>query len=123
MNCRNCGEKTTSRNSYNYYCSNRCQQDYQMNKKIESGNFSAQTAKKWLIKKNNCCSICGIKEWNNKNIVFILDHIDGNSYDNSLDNLRLVCPNCDSQLPTFKNRNKGNGRFSRRERYNNKESY
>ena len=36
---------------------------------------------------------------------------------NIISNLRLVCPNCDSQLPTYKNRNKGNGRHSRRVRY------
>jgi hypothetical protein len=33
------------------------------------------------------------------------------------ENLRLICPNCDSQLPTFKMRNRGRGRHSRRQRY------
>lgn len=47
----------------------------------------------------------------------VLDHIDGNSTDNCRDNLRLVCPNCDSQLPTYKARNKGSGRAWRRQRY------
>ena len=40
-----------------------------------------------------------------------------------LDNLRLVCPNCDSQLPTFKGRNTGNGRYYRRQRYKAGKSY
>ena len=53
----------------------------------------------------------------------ILDHIDGNADNNNLINLRLVCSNCDSQLPTYKGRNKGNGRFKRRERYANNQSY
>jgi hypothetical protein len=56
-------------------------------------------------------------------LVLVLDHIDGNSENNRRDNLRLVCPNCDSQLPTFKMRNKGKGRYSRRQRYAEGRSY
>lgn len=61
--------------------------------------------------------------WNNKDIVLILDHIDGNPDNNNPSNLRLVCPNCDSQLPTFKSKNKGNGRAYRRLRYKEGKSY
>ena len=60
------------------------------------------------------CTICGISCWNNKDIVLIVDHIDGNPLNNSVSNFRLVCPNCDSQLPTYKNRNLGHGRICRR---------
>ena len=37
----------------------------------------------------------------------ILDHENGNSNDNRAENLRYLCPNCDSQLPTRGGRNKG----------------
>jgi hypothetical protein len=47
----------------------------------------------------------------------VLDHIDGNPDNNRRDNLRLACPNCDSQLPTYKSRNRGSGRAFRRQRY------
>jgi hypothetical protein len=56
------------------------------------------------------CSICGIDSWNNKPLMLILDHINGIPDDWSISNLRLVCSNCDSQLPTYKSKNKAGGR-------------
>ena len=47
----------------------------------------------------------------------VLDHIDGHASNWRLKNLRLVCHNCDAQLPTYKGKNRGNGRHLRRERY------
>jgi hypothetical protein len=53
------------------------------------------------------CFICGIVEWRNKPLSFNLDHEDGDKWNWSLSNLRLVCPNCDSQQDTFSGRNIG----------------
>ena len=48
------------------------------------------------------CSECGLPPiWNNKKLTLQLDHIDGNRADNSLKNLRLLCPNCHTQTHTF----------------------
>ena len=69
------------------------------------------------------CGVCGISEWNGKPITLEVDHIDGRSEDNSPDNVRLVCPNCHSQTATYKGRNRGKGRHSRRERYSLGKSY
>lgn len=49
--------------------------------------------------------------------MFVLDHIDGDGTNHVRSNVRMICPNCDSQLPTFKARNRGNGRHFRRQRY------
>lgn len=63
------------------------------------------------------CSVCGTTEWNNQPVPLLLDHVNGHADDNSVTNLRLVCGNCNMQLPTFAGRNRGHGRFSRRQRY------
>lgn len=55
---------------------------------------------------HNVCSCCKITDWNNKNLVMHLDHIDGNSHNHKLDNLRMLCPNCHSQTETYCGRNK-----------------
>ncbi len=39
-----------------------------------------------------------------------IDHIDGDSENNKEENLRLICPNCHSLTPSFRNLNKGKGR-------------
>jgi hypothetical protein len=55
--------------------------------------------------------------WNGAHLAMIIDHIDGDATNDSRMNLRLICPNCDSQLPTYKAKNRGNGRYYRRQRY------
>lgn len=53
------------------------------------------------------CAICGMEPfWNGKELILTLDHINGNTNNNELSNLRWICPNCDRQLPTYAGRNK-----------------
>jgi HNH endonuclease len=54
----------------------------------------------------NRCALCGMESvWNGKPLVLVLDHINGVSNDYRLENLRLLCPNCNSQTETFCGRN------------------
>lgn len=64
---------------------------------------------KRLIKENiikNECNICKIDLWNNRPISLHLDHINGDSTDHRIDNLRFLCPNCHSQTDTYCGKNK-----------------
>jgi len=53
------------------------------------------------------CSQCGnMGSWEEKPLVLRLDHINGDSRNNNIENLRFLCPNCDSQTSTYCGRNK-----------------
>ena len=55
------------------------------------------------------CVECGIENWNGKDIVLEIDHINGDNTDNRIENLRYLCPNCHSQTSTYKGRNINSG--------------
>jgi hypothetical protein len=54
----------------------------------------------------HCRFHTGKLKWNGQELKLILDHIDGCRYHNRPENLRLLCPACDSQLPTRGGANK-----------------
>jgi hypothetical protein len=56
--------------------------------------------------KQNKCEECNLdSKWNDKPINMELDHINGNSKDHRLANLKILCPNCHSQTDTFRAKN------------------
>lgn len=106
------------------YCSSKCFHGHRLATRAANNILSHKSAKRYLLLSNPRCALCSTGEtWNGKPLVMVLDHIDGNADNNQLDNLRILCPNCDSQTPTFKNRNKGRGRYARRTRYHEGKSY
>ncbi|MCK9446570.1 HNH endonuclease [bacterium] len=65
--------------------------------------------------KENKCEICGLIEWNGKDISLHLDHIDGDHTNHKLENLRILCPNCHSQTDTYCSKNKRNVKYTKTE--------
>jgi DNA-binding CsgD family transcriptional regulator len=55
--------------------------------------------------KQKLCEVCGIAAWNGRPISLALHHMNGDRYDNRIENLQLLCPNCHSQTDTFAGRN------------------
>lgn len=43
------------------------------------------------------CNVCGLVEWNNSPMVLEIDHINSCYWDNRLENLQFICPNCHAQ--------------------------
>lgn len=64
-----------------------------------------------LQERGHCCESCGLREWLDKPIPLELEHIDGNNRNNIKDNLKLLCPNCHAQTPTYRGRNKNSGKI------------
>jgi hypothetical protein len=108
------------------YCSIQCQQDTRYKQSVTAwlsgdhpgGNEMgvSKFVRRWLIEaRGECCEICG---WDQTHEVtgrvpIEVDHI-GHFADHRPSNLRLLCPNCHSLTPNFKNLNGGSGRPSRR---------
>jgi len=118
-NCLNCGINVTKPNSEGKYCSLKCQGKHKKKENIQSWLNGERTIRRkliceWLTEKYGYkCSSCGISEWQNKPLTLWVDHIDGDASNNSPENFKLICPNCDSQQETFGGKNYGKGRKSR----------
>jgi len=82
---------------------------------VENSTYSRKRLRKRLIDNGILkyeCAICKTgPHWNGNPMPLILDHINGINNDNRLENLRFVCSNCDSQLPTYKSRNIKKNKF------------
>lgn len=120
--CPTCNKYFTVTKKRKKFCSKNCNMSYRHNEHIKQieqyGSFSInnsvspnlRTIRKYLINKSdNICHICKLNadNWNDKPLTLIIDHINGDASDWTINNVRLICPNCDSQTSTYKGRNKG----------------
>lgn len=116
--CLNCNSiNPWDRTTKNKYCSNVCQAKFKWRTetvpRIERGECSSNSSKtlvKYLhFTRGSKCEECGLGvTWNNKPLTLQLDHIDGNSDNNDVSNLRLLCPNCHTQTDTHGSKGTGN---------------
>ena len=117
FNCQNCDKLNPyKKNTANKFCNNTCSAEFKWKNdtipRILNGDVthnSSKALKRYLREsRGDQCEICKQGNvWNGKPLVLQLDHIDGNSDNNALDNLRLICPNCHTQTSTFASKGKG----------------
>ena len=110
IRCTYCKKETSNKK----YCSRICFEAQLHKNTVDAflkGEYEHPLKQKKLLLEicdvENCCAICKqLPIHNNKTLALHLDHIDGNSDNNRVENLRLLCPNCHSQTETYGSKNK-----------------
>lgn len=76
---------------------------------VEGSTYNRYSLKQRLVANGllvSRCEMCGQDEyWHGRRMSLVLDHINGVSNDNRIENLRLVCANCAATLDTHCGRN------------------
>lgn len=76
---------------------------------VENSHYGSHKLKLRLIAsgiKLHQCECCQGTTWQGKAIPLELDHVNGIHTDNRIENLKLLCPNCHAQTPTYRGKNK-----------------
>jgi 5-methylcytosine-specific restriction endonuclease McrA len=117
--CKNCEKEFIIYKSSNgIYCSHKCQKEFQNKELILKWQNGEKDVNKFAIPKfiknymlekadYKCekCGFNGVNPYTQKTILQI-HHIDGNCFNNSEENLQVLCPNCHAMTENFGSRNK-----------------
>ena len=87
------------------------------NAALDSSNmrsFSASAIPEWIKGETGYiaqtrgynCAVCSISDWRGQKLKLEPDHADGDTKNVAETNIRLLCPNCKSLLPSYKSRKK-----------------
>ena len=129
--CDYCGKEVLGLKKRRF-CSITCTNNFLRDKlidKFKKGEYKSNgnnkmplTIRNFLLEQNNYkCELCGYEGYNIKtgNSILQIHHIDGNSKNNTPQNIQLICPNCHAKTDNYMALNKG--KSGRDERYKNKE--
>jgi len=116
--CAECGIIT-----YNIkFCSRKCfnkNQRKALEEIMEAGLYKTSSSgdtpfRRYILRKRgHKCEECGRAKWLGKKIPLDLHHENGDSMDNRLENVKLLCLNCHGLTPTFGRLNKKSTRVDR----------
>ena len=73
----------------------------------EQGRVPGRRLRRALIRRGvaDRCALCGTgPEWNGQPLRLEVDHISGAWWDNRIENIRLLCPNCHAATDTYRGR-------------------
>lgn len=74
---------------------------------VENSDYKTSHLLGRLLKadlKTHQCESCKLTHWLEQPIALEVDHINGVPNDHRIENLRLLCPNCHAQTPTWRGR-------------------
>lgn len=86
-------------------------------RKLDDYLSNKQTIQSWKLKRRllkdkvleHKCFNCKFEYWMDNPIPLELHHIDGNSLNNNLSNLSLLCPNCHALTDNYRSKNRSGG--------------
>lgn len=126
--CQECGKTFKSRDNNRKFCSNECSAKHRTKKYLEKwadgkveinpNQKLPKSVREFLFKKVNYkCEECGFEGYNKatNNTILQIHHIDGNSGNNAIENLKVLCPNCHAMTENYMALNKG--KSARNKRY------
>lgn len=100
-NCSICQSNCTTNNNENIP-QDEDLNDFSSNKEILNlSSLNKKYLKDYLLMNKilkNECAICGLVEWQNNYLKMELDYIDKDQTNQNINNIRLLCPNCFSQV-------------------------
>ncbi|MDZ4766078.1 MAG: HNH endonuclease signature motif containing protein [Chloroflexota bacterium] len=123
--CVHCGNPVSER--HNKYC-DECIKNRVYTKKDSLDAYTNDKARRqWLLKtREHKCQECGLANWLGQPIPLEMHHVDGDTDNNTDENLILICPNCHALTPTHKRKNvlkEGKRQLMRRKRYENGQTW